>query len=38
MMCVGDHAIKSPMYENFIVKNKRIHSSSVLENGLMYLY
>ena len=38
MMCVGHCEIKRHVYEKFITKNKHVHTSSRLENGLMYLY
>ena len=38
MTCVGHYEIKPPINEKFIIeKNKCIHTSGRLENGLMYL-
>ena len=37
-MCMGHYEIKTPIYENFIEKNICVHTNSMLEVGLMYLY
>ena len=36
MTCVGDYEIKPPIYENFLEKNKCIHTNDRVENGLTY--